>query len=91
MSDAELCKRLVDWSEHDEGKINDTRQEAKLRIEALTAERDEIKTTWGFWVGILSGMLIGTFVFGVALIGQGVWEAGRMWGEAICEIEGENP
>jgi hypothetical protein len=35
MSDEELCKRLVDWSEHDEGKINDARQEAKLRIEAL--------------------------------------------------------
>jgi hypothetical protein len=40
MSDEELCKRLVDWSEHDEGKINDARQEAKLRIEALTARAD---------------------------------------------------
>jgi hypothetical protein len=38
MSDKELCKRLVDWSEHDEGKINDARQEAKLRIEALTEQ-----------------------------------------------------
>lgn len=51
---------------------------------------NEPQTTWGFWVGILSGMLIGTFVFGVALIGQGVWEAGRMWGEAMCESKGES-
>jgi hypothetical protein len=36
MSDKELVKRLVDWSEHDEGKINDARQEAADRIEALT-------------------------------------------------------
>jgi hypothetical protein len=38
MTDEELLKRLVDWSEHDEGKINDARHEAKLRIEALTAK-----------------------------------------------------
>ena len=41
MSDKELVKRLVDWSEHDEGKINDARQEAADRIDALTAERDD--------------------------------------------------
>jgi hypothetical protein len=36
MSDKkELVKRLLDWSEHDEGKINDARQEAADRIEAL--------------------------------------------------------
>jgi hypothetical protein len=43
MTDEELVKRLVDWSEHDEGKINDARQEAANRIEALTAERDAWK------------------------------------------------
>jgi predicted nucleic acid-binding Zn-ribbon protein len=37
MSD-DLVKRLVDWSEHDEGKINDARQEAADRIEELTEQ-----------------------------------------------------
>jgi hypothetical protein len=46
---------------------------------------NEIKATWGFWVGFITGMVLGTFVFGVALIGQGVWEAGRMWGEVACK------
>jgi predicted RNase H-like nuclease (RuvC/YqgF family) len=36
----DLVKRLVDWDEYDEGKINDMRLEAKASIEALTAERD---------------------------------------------------
>lgn len=39
MSD-DLLERLVDWDEYDEGKLNDMREEAKARIEALTAERD---------------------------------------------------
>ena len=30
-----LVKRLRDWSEYDEGKINDAREEAADRIEAL--------------------------------------------------------
>jgi hypothetical protein len=47
MSD-DLVKRLVDWSEHDEGKINDARQEAADRIEALTAERDELQQVFDF-------------------------------------------
>ena len=37
MSD-DLVKRLRDWSEYDEGKINDAREEAADRIEALEAE-----------------------------------------------------
>ena len=40
MSD-DLLERLVDWDEYDEGKLNDMREEAKARIEQLTAERDE--------------------------------------------------
>ena len=43
MIDEELVKRLVDWSEHDEGKINDARQEAADRIEALTAENARLE------------------------------------------------
>lgn len=39
MSD-DLIKRLLDWPEHDEGKINDARQEAADRIEQLERERD---------------------------------------------------
>jgi hypothetical protein len=31
----DLVKRLRDWSEYDEGKINDAREEAADRIEAL--------------------------------------------------------
>jgi len=50
----------------------------------------EPQTTWSFWVGMWSRMLIGTFVFGATLIGQGVWEGGSMWGEAMCEIKGES-
>lgn len=36
MSD-DLVKRLRDWSEYDEGKINDAREEAADRIEQLEA------------------------------------------------------
>ena len=45
----------------------------------------EPKSTLSFWIGLLTGMVLGLFVFGVSIIGQGVWETGRMWGEAICE------
>ena len=41
MSDAELIARLRDWMEHDEGKINDAREKAADRIEALTKEREQ--------------------------------------------------
>ena len=47
---------------------------------------DEVQTTWGFWVGIWTGLLVGTFIGGITLIGQGVWETGRLWGEAACEL-----
>ena len=43
------------------------------------------KSSLSFWIGLLTGMFLGCFVFGVSIVGQGVWEAGRMWGEAICE------
>ena len=33
----DLVKRLRDWSEYDEGKINDAREEAADRIEQLEA------------------------------------------------------
>jgi septal ring factor EnvC (AmiA/AmiB activator) len=36
----DLVKRLRDYLEHDEGKINDARAEAADRIEALERERD---------------------------------------------------
>jgi len=38
MTDQELIARLRDWEEHDEGKINDAREAAADRIEALTAK-----------------------------------------------------
>ena len=45
--DKQLTARLRDWEEHDEGKINDAREEAADRIEALTeqltAARDDAK------------------------------------------------
>ena len=41
MTDEELIARLRDWQEHDEGKINDAREDAADRIEALTKERDD--------------------------------------------------
>jgi hypothetical protein len=34
----DLMKRLLDWFEYDEGKINDARKEAADRIEALQAQ-----------------------------------------------------
>jgi hypothetical protein len=42
MSDKELVKRLADWSEHDEGKINDARQEAADRIEGLNEQLEQL-------------------------------------------------
>lgn len=41
----DLVKRLRDWSEYDEGKINDAREEAADRIEQLESalrEKDNI-------------------------------------------------
>jgi hypothetical protein len=49
----------------------------------------ESKTTLSFWIGLLTGMVMGVFVFGISIMGQGVWEAGRMWGETICK--GDQP
>jgi hypothetical protein len=45
MSDEELVKRLVDWSEHDEGKINDARQEAADHIEYLSKKLKLLEKT----------------------------------------------
>ena len=44
MSD-DLVKRLVDWSEYDEGKINDIRQEAAERIELLSRKLKLLEKT----------------------------------------------
>lgn len=49
---------------------------------------NEVQTTWGFWVGLIAGMILGCFVGGIALIGQGVWEGGRYWGYQQCKAEG---
>ena len=38
MTDAELIARLLDWQEHDEGKIDDAREAAADRIKELKAE-----------------------------------------------------
>ena len=38
----DLLKRLVDWDEYDEGKLNDMREEAKDRIEKLTERNQEL-------------------------------------------------
>jgi ribosome recycling factor len=62
MSDEELVKRLVDWSEHDEGKINDARQEAADRIEALTAKvklMDDLDVINGEKIEALTAKLAG--------------------------------
>ncbi len=40
----DLVKRLRDWSEYDEGKINDARAEAADRIEALEAQLTQFQT-----------------------------------------------
>lgn len=36
----DIVERLKDWSEYDEGKINDTREEAAAEIVRLRADRD---------------------------------------------------
>ena len=51
---------------------------------------NEPQTTWGFWVGLYLGLFVGVCVFGVSVIGQGLWEAGRLWGEMSCGIKGES-
>ena len=45
MTNEELMKRLVDWSEYDEGKINDARQEAADRIELLSRKLKLLEKT----------------------------------------------
>lgn len=42
----DLVKRLRDWSEYDEGKINDAREEAADRIEALWEVFQETTNKW---------------------------------------------
>ncbi len=48
---------------------------------------DKIKTTWGFWISICLGVILGVFVGSIALIGQGLWERGRIWSEMQCNME----
>ena len=36
----DLIERLTDWTEYDEGKINDVREEAADTLKELTKERD---------------------------------------------------
>lgn len=43
MSDIDIVERLKDWSEYDEGKINDTREEAADEITKLRAENERLK------------------------------------------------
>lgn len=43
----DLVKRLRDWSEYDEGKINDAREEAADRIEQLEAALDQLLDDMG--------------------------------------------
>ena len=45
----DLVKRLLDWSEYDEGKINDAREEAAYRIEKLEAALREAVEDIEFW------------------------------------------
>lgn len=40
---SDIVERLLDWSEHDEGKINDTREEAAAEITRLTAENERLR------------------------------------------------
>lgn len=46
-----------------------------------------VEATVGFWAGLIVGIICGTFVGGIALIGQGVWEAGKHWGYEQCKLE----
>ena len=39
---SDIVERLLDWSEHDEGKINDTRDEAAAEIARLRAEVEKV-------------------------------------------------
>jgi chromosome segregation ATPase len=39
---SEIVERLLDWSEHDEGKINDVREEAADTITRLTADNEKL-------------------------------------------------
>lgn len=48
-------------------------------------EGHHVTTTFGFWAGMWSGIIVGVLVGGVALIGQGIWEDGRYYGQLVCE------
>ena len=45
----------------------------------------DITPTWGFWAGIVTGIILGVFVGSVALVGQGIWEHGKFIGEMTCK------
>lgn len=49
MNTADLVKRLRDWTEYDEGKVNDTRHEAADRIEQLEAELTRANAANDIW------------------------------------------
>lgn len=46
-----------------------------------------VEETVGFWAGLIVGIICGTFVVGIALIGQDGWEAGKHWGYEQCKLE----
>ena len=51
---------------------------------------EQIKTTWGFWIGLWTGAFLGLFLGSILLVGQGIWESGRIWGEMHCKTETGN-
>jgi hypothetical protein len=48
---------------------------------------DDIKVTLGFWVGMVTGVFIGLFIFGITIIGQSIWTDGMETGKLICQAE----
>lgn len=46
-----------------------------------------VKAQFAFFAGSIFGMILGVFIGGIAVIGQGVWETGRYWGHQQCNME----
>jgi hypothetical protein len=52
---------------------------------------EEIQTTlgfwFGFWIALFIGMFMGLAIFGVSIIGQGIWDQGIETGRLLCQID----
>ena len=82
MTDEELIKRLLDWSESDEGKINDTREVAADRIEEYARAFANLQREYD-----ARGEQIAKLERSLEVAVQTVAESGRLRGQAEARAD----